>query len=367
MVRVTTICVIGSGNGAFGVAANLALSGRKVILYDCPLFADNLNALIAGGNKITLTGAGLNGEAKLYQVTGDLEAALYEAELTLVVIPSFAQGDTARRLAEVVKPGAKIFLCSGSTGGTLEMAKIFQDLHVRGVRLGEFATLPYGCRKTGPQSVNVATSLKFNQFAAFPASDTDELYADAVDLFSVTEKARDVMECSFNNSNIVLHGPVMLLNAAHTEGSENNFHYRDGCTPSITGVMDKIDAERMQVCRSLGYSPISTAEATVRKGYCPSLENTSYATFRGSGDFMTSPGPTTLNHRYITEDIPYSALVVSVFGKLLGVKTPLTDAVITLCGALMNTDYFSKGRTAETMGVAGMTRNKLRTFLKYGY
>ena len=109
------------------------------------------------------------------------------------------------------------------------------------------------------------------------------------------------------------------------------------------------------------------AQSLVVSGYCPErLENT-YLTFRASQDFMTSPGPTTLDHRYMTEDIPYSALVVSVMGRVTGIPTPLTDAMITVCSALMDADYWTEGRTAAVLGVEGMDRDTILTFLQEGY
>lgn len=362
------ICVVGSGSGAFAVAGNLALAGKTVCLWDDEAFSENIEAIRQNGNVITVTGAALTGNAQLAQATTDLDLALTDTNIVLLVLPSFAFAAAAHKLAPKLRPGLKVYMCCGSTGGALEVAKIFADAGtLTGVKLGEFCTLPFGCKKTGPTSVRVNTHLKFNQFAAFPAKDTAALFPEIQELFPYTTPAKDVLECSLGNGNIVLHGPILLFNAAGTEGNPDNHHYRDGITPSVARAMDAFDAERMAVCRALGYDPISVAEATVKKQYCPRLEANSYLTYRGSTDFMTSSGPTTLNHRYMTEDIPYSALVVSVLGRLLSVPTPLTDAMITLCSALMGQDYWSCGRTAQAMGIESMTPQELRTFLKEGY
>lgn len=365
-MKIKRICVIGSGNGAFAVAGNLALEGRSVILCDCAEFRDNLQAVARNNSCIEVTGAAYTGTARLESVTEDLAAAMSSADVTLVVIPSFALADTARRIAAAAPQSAKVFLCAGSTGGALECAHIFQTMGVSGIRLGEFSSLPFGCRKTGPTSVNVATLLRSNLFAAFPAEQNKELFADAEDLFSVCEPAADVLECSLNNENIALHGPIILLNAAGTENNPDNHHYRDGISPSTAKALDKIDAERQALCRAMGYPAIPVVEAAVRKGYCPQLESTSYETWRKSADLMSSPGPCTLNHRYLTEDIPFSMLVVSEVGRIAGIPTPLTDAVITLCGALMNEDYFQKGRTATALGIDNMDLASLSQYLKTG-
>lgn len=362
------ICVIGSGSGAFAVAGKLALAKQKVCLWDDGDFSENISAVSGNNNVITVTGAGQTGDAQLFQATTCLDQALEDAGIVLVVLPSFAFAATARKLLPHLRPGLKVYMCCGSTGGALEMAKIFSDANLlEGVKLGEFCTLPFGCKKTGPTSVRINTCLTFNQFAAFPAAETAGLFPEVREMFPYTFPAKDVLECSLGNGNIILHGPVLLFNAAGTEGNPDNHHYRDGITPSVARAMDAIDEERMAVCRVLGYTPVPVAEAVVKKQYCPRLESSSYLTYRGSQDFMTSAGPTTLDHRYMTEDIPYSALVVSVLGRLLDVPTPLTDGMISLCGALMGRDYWSSGRTAQVLGLEGMDREQILRFLQDGY
>lgn len=361
------ICVIGSGNGAFTVAAKLALAKYKVILWDREEFKENLNALGAE-KRIYIEEEEDCQSVCLYQVTCNLEEALEEAEIILVVIPSFAFQVTARDMAPYVKEGQYIFLCAGSTGGALEFAKIFHDAGVYGkARLGEYCTLPYGCKKTEKNKVRIATSLKYNLFSAFPAKENPKVYPVAASLFENVHLAKDVMECSLNNGNILSHGPIMILNAAHTDGNPDNYHYRDGITPAVADLLDRMDEERMSVGDALGHPRVPLAESYVQKGYCPRLEDTTYKTLRGSRDFMSSAGPTSLNHRYMTEDIPFSALPVAVTGKQIGTPTPLFDALITLAGGLMGVDYWKTGRTAECLGIQGKGKEEIIDFLQNGY
>ncbi len=361
------VCVIGSGNGAFTVAAKVALRGYEVILWDCEEFEDNLQAILESKTIIVEE----NGDCKqayLYKITCNLEEALNEADIVLVVIPSFAFETTAHKIMRYMHEGQYIFLCAGSTGGALQFAKIFHDAGMGSkVKLGEYCTLPYGCKKVAPNKVRIATILKENLFSAFPAKDNPEVFPVAATLFDNVLQANDVMECSLNNGNILSHGPIMLLNAAHTDGNPNNYHYRDGITPATARLLDKMDEERMAVGDALGHPHVTLAQSYVRKGYCPKLENTTYETLRGSRDFMQSAGPTSLNHRYMTEDIPFSALPVVALGRQLGISMPLMEALITLASGLMDMDYWHLGRTAEKLGIAGKSKEEIEKFLQLGY
>ena len=69
------VCVIGSGNGAFTVAAKLALAKYKVILWDREEFKENLNALGAE-KRIYIEEEEDCQSVCLYQVTCNLEEAL---------------------------------------------------------------------------------------------------------------------------------------------------------------------------------------------------------------------------------------------------------------------------------------------------
>lgn len=361
------ICVIGSGNGAFTVAAKLSLADWDVILWDCSEFKENLEA-VGESKKIYVEEDGGRQEAVLYMVTENMKQALDVASIILVVIPSFAFAKTAKAMVPYLRKGQYVFLCAGSTGGALEFAKIFYDSEVlEKVKVGEYCTLPYGCKKTRENEVRIATVIKSNLFSAFPSKDNDEVFPVAAQLFDNVARAKDVVQCSLNNGNILSHGPVMLLNAARTESSPDNYHYRDGITPSVARLLDKMDEERMAVGDALGHPHVSLAQSYVHKGYCPRLELTTYETLRGSNDFMHSAGPTTLEHRYMTEDIPFSVLPVVVLGRQLGIKTPLMDALITLSCGLMESDYWNLGRTASRMGIAGKNRDEIMEFLQNGY
>ena len=57
-----SITVLGGGNTAFGIAANLTLRGYEITLYEVPEFSDTLEPL-KGNRGITLNGVAEVGEA----------------------------------------------------------------------------------------------------------------------------------------------------------------------------------------------------------------------------------------------------------------------------------------------------------------
>src|ERR687897_58661 len=76
------VTVLGGGNTAFSMAANLALAGFEVLLWEHPAFAQTIEA-IRESLTIHLDGAGRTEAARLAAVTTDPAAALAWSE-TLV-------------------------------------------------------------------------------------------------------------------------------------------------------------------------------------------------------------------------------------------------------------------------------------------
>lgn len=74
-----------------------------------------------------------------------------------------------------------------------------------------------------------------------------------------------------------------------------------------------------------------------------------------------------MNHRYLTEDAPYSMVCLSSLAHAIGQKTPLMDAIADLGGALMQTDYWKTGRTIRDLGMEGMSLDEMQDFLENGY
>jgi len=64
--------------------------------------------------------------------------------------------------------------------------------------------------------------------------------------------------------------------------------------------------------------------------------------------------------RYLTEDIPCSLVPMSSIAKMFGVATPVMDALIALASTMHARDYWSEGRTVESLDIAGLTLKQIR-------
>jgi opine dehydrogenase len=94
--------VIGAGHGGKAMAAHLALMGLRVCLYNRTYSHIEIIAS-RGGIDLETQDGGPHGFGKLALVTSDMQAALAEAEVIMVVLPSSAHADIAKVMSPFLK------------------------------------------------------------------------------------------------------------------------------------------------------------------------------------------------------------------------------------------------------------------------
>ncbi|MCA9880007.1 MAG: hypothetical protein KC442_19565, partial [Thermomicrobiales bacterium] len=80
------VTVLGGGNTAFSIAANLALAGHEVLIWEHPAYAHTLDP-IRDSLTIHLDGAARTGAARISGVTTDPAEALAWSETLLCSVP----------------------------------------------------------------------------------------------------------------------------------------------------------------------------------------------------------------------------------------------------------------------------------------
>jgi opine dehydrogenase len=365
---VDSIAVLGAGHGGHAAAADLALRG-----YDVRLFSRSQEALApirdAGG--IQLEGAAGEGFARVGVVTTDLVEAVTGADLVMTVVPTTALEFYARALAPVLADGQPVLLNPGHTGGGLHFVAELRRAGVRGeVRTCEVSTLSYGCRIQAPASVRVMRVVPTLPFAAFPGRWCAELESLVKPVFPAIDARASVLETGLASLNAVEHPPQILLNIGWLEHTQGDYlFYYDGTTPSVGRVIDAVDAERLAVARALGVHTKPFVENFFEAGYTTARARdagTAYQALQESEPNRWVKGPSSLDHRYVHEDVGHGLVAWSAWGELAGVATPTLDALITIASIANQRDYSRDGLTLEKMGLAGLSVAELEAFLADG-
>ena len=361
---ITTIAVIGAGNGGKAAAADLALQGKRVRLFEFPEYRSNIAGIMTSGC-ISVQGA-VEGEAKLDRVTGDMAEAVEGADLVMVCTQAGAHIRVARELARLIGPNSVVMLNPGSCGGSLLFAHIFRQAGVSPMPvLVETSTLTYGCRG-GDGIVTIYLKVARVVYGALPATATLSVGPDLESMYPGLVRGASVLEAGLNSANPVIHPPITILNAARIEkeGSDMLF-YADGVSPTVARVIEQLDRERMALLRALGHPAQSDPETSVQQGYATSAD---YFECYSQGEvFRQLRSPDTLDNRYLHEDVGIGLVMFSSLGRLLGVPTPTCDAITQMGGAIAGRDYAAEGaRTLDALGIGGLSVNALRAYLETG-
>lgn len=359
-----TFAVIGAGNGGKATAADLALQGKAVRLFEFPEFAGNLCHL-RRHRRLNATGE-VCGEARLQAVTSDLAEAVNGADAVFVVTQAPAHERVARELATLVTPDQFVFFNPGSTGGSLECARVLREQGLSKLPLlGETGTLTYGCRGAGAD-VNVYLKVRRVVYGTFPADRLGEVGDELESLFPGLVRASDVLEAGLTNANPVIHPAITLLNAARFENEGSRMHfYRDGVSPAVAGLIETVDHERMALMTALDYPTQTDARTSMQQGYAESEDY--YECYSQGTVFGGFTSPDTLDHRYFHEDIGMGLVLFCALGRRLNVPMPASEAIVQMGSVLQGIDYTARaGRSLRSLGIDGLGMDELKRYLKSG-
>jgi opine dehydrogenase len=371
------VAVLGGGNGGHAVAANLSLAGFKVNFFELPQFSESFEKVLRT-REIRTEGVSIDGTAKLNLATTDIQQAINDAEIIFVITPAFGHRAMAEICAPFVQDGHIIVLMPGS-GGSLEFVNIFRQRKVKQeITFAESCTLPYGARLKGPGHISILINAIILPTGVFPSKKTDAVIPKLKQFYPIITSTKDVLEAAINNPNPIVHPAATLLSATRVERSKGEFYlYSEGMTPAVARILESLNAERLSICKALGYKLYHWNNLDFKNYNLGETEeecryrilNTSMdAAFGKDGIYagIKMKGPEHLKDRYLTEDVPYGMVLISTLGDLVGVATPTHDAIIQLASVINRTNYWKSGRGVKELGLSKLDKKGLKKFLLVG-
>ncbi len=361
----THYTVIGAGHGGKAMAAHLALMDFAVTLYNRT--PDRVAAIKArSGLDLDSFPGGPRGFARLAAVTSDMGEALAGADVIMVVVPSSAHADIARSVAPHLRDGQIVVLHPGRTLGAVEFDKVLCDQGCTAeVIVAEAETFIYASRSDGPAQARIFRIKEAVPVAALPARHTAAVLAALAPAYPQYIDGISVLHTGLNNMGAIFHPALTLLNAGRIESTLGDYQfYIEGVTPSVARVLEVLDRERVTVAASLGIRA-RTAMEWLRMAYDATGEDLNEAIHNQTG-YYGIKAPSTLNHRYIFEDVPMSLVPIAALGQNYGVSVRGMDSIIRLACIIHRTDYWRRGRTLDKLGVDRLSVGELTQFVMDG-
>jgi len=365
MDHTTRYTVIGAGHGGKAMAAHLALMGFPVTLYNRT--PSNVAMIkMRGGIELDSYDGGPQGFGQLALVTSNIAEALAEADVVMVVVPSSAHADIARQVTPHLRDSQIVVLHPGRTLGAIEFLTVLRECACQAdVTVAEAETFIYASRSEGPAQARIFRIKQTVPLAALPATRTGiglEALASAYPQFV---DGVDVLHTSLNNMGAIFHPALTLLNAGRIESTGGEFQfYIDGVTPSVARVLEVLDRERVTVASALGIRA-QTGLEWLQMAYNASGADL-YEAIHNQPGYKGIMAPASLNHRYITEDVPMSLVPIAALGQRYGVSVRGMDSIIRLACIVHRTDYWRRGRTLDKLGIEAMSVSELTRYVNEG-
>lgn len=360
------IAVLGGGNGAHALAADAALQGYFVRMYEDPIFEESFRPTLES-MQIKFTAPHRSGIAKLSCATHDMTEALEGVSLINIVTPTGGHPAMFDRLVPLLKPNQRVIVWAGRFGGMRLAKRILDAGNSQSTTIAETNTLPYGTRLTGPAQVTVFYPARRIFLGAIPSDRAHTLTVEVQNFCPMTLPAPDILSASFRNGAIVVYPIGALFNAGRVEYSGGEFFmFQEGITPSVARVLKAIYREMETVGDALGLD----VEHYPDKAFEPphSIEKEEFTDPSGPPNLLNNlKGPTSIPTRYLYENLRDALAVVIELGRVSCVPTPGCDALVRLGGMLTEEDFWEDRQGLETMGLAGLSVEEIRDKLNKGF
>lgn len=342
------IAVLGAGNGGCAVAADMSLKGHEVTLIKTSgsLHNSNFKYLLEHSGKISLIE---NNEIKttfIKNVTTDL-SMLSECEVIIVYIQSIYHENLIKRIVTHLKPGQILMF----NPGYISTAFALKHGVNKDVILAEAESSFIDCRITQPGMVKVSFRNVNNPIGIFPSSKKEQA-AEKLDKIGFPfSYISSVAEAGLHNPNLIVHTVGAIMSIPRIEKTHGDYvMYHEVFTPSVWNILEKLDGEKMDVLEKMGFERLPYAEACKMRN-SPDDKRSAKEVFMWYAAMPSAvAGPTVVDSRYITEDVPQGLVMLESLGKHLGVKTPMTTSLIEIASAALRRDLREKGRTVENLG-----------------
>jgi len=360
------IAVLGGGNGAHAMAADLTMKGFEVRLCEAPEFEEGIKSTLARQSVVLIDAQGKHHTVKLHLVTTNFEEALDGVEYIMMAIPAFASRNFFAAIIPYLRDGQTIIKWTANFSALMFASMLKERGIAKDITLAEAHTLPWGCRLKEPGTVQIMVWAVKLLLATLPSRNIGRTLKDIETMYPVIP-GENVLTTTLNNLNPIVHPVGTVMNAGWIDAKGKDFYlYRDGTTASILKGIRAVFEEVSRVAEATGVTMLEYPEEDFGK------RSTIMSTFFRAPIAIEEAtdkisGPSSFNSRYIVEDLSFGLVPVKKLATQFDISTPTIDAVIAFASVINQTDYLTEGLSPEELGIAGRSRDDLKRFLDGGF
>lgn len=350
------ISILGAGNAGCAVAADLTIKGHEITLIKTShaMHDDNFDYLASHDGSMTLNEFGDVKTANIHCVTRDLSKISDSAVVIIYIQTNFHE-----QLIERITP----YLCDNQilliNPGYLSTAYVLKHCD-KNIIIAEAESSFIDGRIMQPGLFRVGFRNVRNPIGIYPRSRREEAIKILDKLDERFVYLDSVVEAALHNPNLIVHTVGSVMSIPRIEKSEGDFcMYHEAYTRNNVAtwsILEALDSEKMNVLEALGFARLNYVNACK---YRNSLDESIDAkeVFLAYAEMETrAKGPTKVDSRYISEDVPQGLVMLEALGKALNISTPIATALIEIASAALRRDMRKEGRTPDTLGKENILR-----------
>ena len=365
MISSQNIAVIGAGNAGCAHAFKLAELGHNVSLIKTSfaMHDENFNVLQNNGGiwAEDFTCGGKKSFQKLRKISRDIKYGVQDADVVMVMTQSLQHEDVAKALGKHVNKKTRLLLVIPGNFGSILFKR---EIECEDIIIGEGESTPFDARIKEPGVVSILFKNVRNKLGFLPASRSEAGIALAKNLIETYETYRhNVIESALHNPNLVVHTIGVIMSAARIEYTGGEFWmYREGFTPAIWNLIEVLDQEKNAVIQAYGGTPSAYLDECKYRN-SDDLSIDSKSVFESYARTGGPKGPSSINSRYLLEDVPNGLGLLSSLGAKANIPTPLCDSLVLVASCLLNRDLKKEARTLNRLGLENNTLQQIVDFV----
>ncbi len=392
------IAVLGAGGVGKPIAADCALAGKSVRLWDRTDFAPKTLANIERtgleftGDQLNLYGFKRLGIARIDTVTDDMATAVKGAGIIVVATVAMAHQDLFKELIPLLEDGQVVQIFPDNYGCLLLRKMMIEAGCDKDIIVGGWSTSPYGARvviKGGviTNVIDIKDRVIVIRGAALPDSDTEAFIEtgkmlpalDAVTNGFGFQYGETILDIGFSNVNPVIHVPPVVLGVSTMQNFDTVLGqrmqdyslYAFANCPAIAEVQHAFwkEEENITAAMGVGLVKVQRYEFFDRSSmYGKEYMGPDYAVpYNQLYTYKLGDGPFSLENRYVTEDVPIGCFVMQQFAQRYNVPCPVIDALSQLATIMIGRELCNTlGYTLDFLGIGHMTHEELHKWLREG-
>lgn len=271
------------------------------------------------------------------RVVNDATELCAGADVLLMALPVNAHRRVMDSLLPALRDGQVVIVSAMSSLSSLYLYERARQIG-RNLTVASFGTTVLTARRETATQVRVMTRRTTVGVSALPSTQVQAVVSLCTALFGDGFEAQaTTLASALANTNPIAHVPLALFNWTRIELGEAwpQYHYM---TPRVSAVIEQLDDERQALARAFGVQVRTLAEH-----FAQSFGTTAQGLAAIAAELHTKrggpPGPTDLQTRYLTEDIPFGLVFSVALGDVAGVPMPATRMMIEVAALVSGHDF----------------------------